>query len=111
MGDPQSVALFLQLGVAGLILYAFLTDKLRTKAQVDQERAQHDAHDLRVQALYEQAIKDRDQRLIEERRRGDEWKQLALGTERRLDRVTPVVAAAAAGVPSSPAAPTEAPGT
>lgn len=110
--EPQAVAALVNLGVAGVGLYLFATGKLRPKSVDDEAQAQGDARLAEQRALYERALADRDLRITDERRRGDEWRALALGTERRLDQVAPVVAAAAGvPVPSVPAAPTEAPGT
>lgn len=85
--DPQALAALVQLGVAGVFLYAFLTDRLRTRAQSDERQAE-------TTRLWEARTAESDRRHDELRADRDEWKQLALGTERRLDRALPTVATA-----------------
>lgn len=92
--DAQAIAALVQLGVAGVFLYAFLSDRLRTKASVD-ERV--DEHDELWRRAYDEMKAER-----------DEWRRLALGTERRLDAALPTVATAiGAPVPSVQAHPLE----
>lgn len=94
--DPtvSAAVTLIQLGVAGVFLWAFLTDKLRTKSAVDEMIA-------RIRELYDARIAELLERLRQERADKNEWKRLALGTERRLDQVTPVLATAIApAVPS-----------
>lgn len=100
---PPDAGLFVQLGVAGTVLYLFLTDKLRTKGAFDEATKAAREGLARVTALYEARIRDGDARTAELRRDRDEWKKLALGTEARLDLALPPVAAAlGAPVPSVP---------
>ena len=86
--DPQAVAALVQLGVAGVILWAFLTDRLRTTEQSDERVAE-------VSKLWEARFREmRDDR--------NEWRRLALGTEKRLDAASSTVATAlGAPVPSA----------
>lgn len=102
MIDESAVGVLLQLGVAGVGLYLFATGKLLTKAQSDERVAE-------VARLYEARISEGDERYDEMRVDRNEWKALALGTERRLDAALPTVAAAVgAAVPSTEPAPPEA---
>lgn len=96
--DPQTVAALVQLGVAGIFLYAFLADKLRTKTQSDERQAE-------TTRLWEARSAEADRRSDELRADRDEWKQLALGTERRLDRALPTVATAIGAPLPSPEPP------
>lgn len=92
--EPQTFAALVQLGVAGVFLYAFLADKLRTKAAVDEAQRVSEARLAEQREMYEA-------RLREEREVRGQWRALALGSEQRLDRAVPVVAAAVgAPVPS-----------
>jgi hypothetical protein len=72
--DEQTAIGLVNLGIAGIGLYFFITGRIRSGAVVDAENARRDAHEAEIRA---------------ER---DEWKRLALGTERRLDSAVPVVA-------------------
>lgn len=85
--DPGAIAALIQVGVAGVMLYLFVTGTLTTKKASDELVAT-------VVRLYEARIKVGDDRLAEQKRSTTEWKGLALGTERRLDQVTPLVATA-----------------
>lgn len=102
--DPQTIAALVQLGVAGVFIYAFLTDKIRTKAAADERQADSDSRLAEVRALYDARIAEGDERYTEMREDRNHWRGLTLGTERRLDQVTPLVATAV-GVPVPSAEP------
>lgn len=87
---PEYVAL-VQLGVTGLVLYLFFTDKLKTKAASDEAVKQAEERRLTEVKLWED-------RYGEMRTDRNEWRKLALGTEKRLDVAAPTVATAI-GVP------------
>lgn len=107
--DPAAIAALVNIGVAGIGLYLFAQDKLRTKAATDEQQARSDDRLVEVRALYEVRITEGDERYDEMRTDRDEWKKLALGTERRLDAAVPAIAVAVgASVPSLPPAPPEA---
>lgn len=94
-------AILAQAGVAGVGLYLFATGRLLPKSVSDDLVA-------KLSAIYESRIKDLLERLAEMRRDRDEWRRLALGSERRLDVAAPTVATAlGAPVPSLPPAPVE----
>jgi hypothetical protein len=85
-------AVLAQAGVAGVGLYLFATGKLVAQTVVDT-----------LAKVYEARIKEMGERLAEMRRDRDAWRNLALGTERRLDVAAPTVATAiGAPVPSLP---------
>ena len=99
---PETIAALLQLGLAGVGLYLFAIGFLRSRKVDDDEHKRQDEHLAKLEALWEALFTAmRDDR--------NAWRDLALGTERRLDRVVPTVAAAVgAPVPSLPPAPPEA---
>ena len=100
--DAQAIAALVQIGVAGVMLYAFISDKLRTKAASDERQADAEDRLVELRALYEARIKVGDERLRDQKLLTAEWRALALGTERRLDQVGTVVATAVgAAVPSA----------
>jgi len=78
--DPNAIAALVNLGVAGIGLYLFVTDRLVTKKSCDE----------RIAAV----VEAKNAQIATEKARGDDWKALALGTEKRLDQVVPVVATA-----------------
>ena len=109
--DPGAIAALVQLGVAGVVLYLFVTDRLRTKAATDEAAKVADARLAEMAALYEARIKAGDAVAADLRADRDNWRALALGTERRLDKALPAVAAAiGAPVPSTVPTPNEAGG-
>lgn len=96
--SPEAIAALVNLGVAGIGLYLFVTGTLRSKS-VDEERAKQDAERLaELRVMYDARVALGDARLAELRADRDQWRALALGTEQRLDRALPTVASAI-GVP------------
>lgn len=90
-------AILAQAGVAGVGLYLFATGKLVASTVV-----------AVITKVYDARLKDMTERLAEMRKDRDTWRELALGTERRLDVAAPTVATAiGAPVPSPLPAPTE----
>lgn len=103
---PEAIAALLQLGLAGLGLYLFVAGILLSKTNVEAERKREGEDQAKLVALYEARIVEADERYEELRAERDQWRALALGTERRLDQVVPAVATAVgAAVPSLPPAP------
>jgi hypothetical protein len=93
--DAQVLGLLLNAGAIGLIAYLFLTDRLQTKKSADEQKAE-------LVTQFEKRIKEGDIRWVDMRKDRDEWKKLALGTEKRLDVATPAVATAiGARIPST----------
>jgi hypothetical protein len=109
MIDLNALIALLNVGVAGVILALFILGIIeRTKAADERVAAVQKAADEQAK-LYEKRIADGDARTVEMRNDRDQWRFLALGSERRLDRAIPTVATAiGAPVPSvEPARPGE----
>lgn len=81
--DPNAIAALVNLGVAGIGLYLFATGKLIAKTILD---AFVTIYESRHAALLE--------RYVEMRTDRDEWKRLALASERRIVEATPIVGTA-----------------
>ncbi len=93
--DPAVIGALVNAGIGGIGLYLFAKGSLLAKSVVDELLA-------KLGAVYETALLERDKRILELKADRDQWKRLALGTERRLDRVVPTLATAVgAPVPSS----------
>lgn len=85
------VGLFVQLGVAGVVLYLFVTGRIVTAAAAK-------AHLADVGRQYEARIRGGDTAIAELRRDRDAWKHLALDAEASLTAAR-VTVAAAVGAP------------
>lgn len=97
----QWAGALIQLGVAGVGLYLFVKGVLLAKPFVDQLLAALAAGHAAEVLQLEKRIAEGDERYSEMRTDRNAWKQLALQTEQRLDKATPVVATAiGAPVPS-----------
>lgn len=82
--DPTVIAVFVNAGIGGVVLYLFIRDVLVTKKSSDERVAE-------VNKAWSGRFNDMKDQRDAERTRGDEWRTLALGNEQRLDSVTPIV--------------------
>lgn len=99
--NPDWPSLLAQLGVAGVGLYLFVKGVLLSKPTADQLLASAEARRLAEAVLYQARIAEGDARWAEMRDDRNEWRRLALQTERRLDQAVPTIASAiGAPVPS-----------
>lgn len=81
-------------GLGLLGLYLFVRNIIQSKPAVDERIAE-------LKTAHAEAIAQRDARFAEMRADRNEWRRLALGTERRLDVAAPIIATAArVAVPS-----------
>lgn len=98
--DPQTfTTLLINGGALALIVFLFLNDKLQTKKAADERVAEIEKQ--WAERLIE-STRQWSERFNEMRADRNEWRKLALGTEKRLDIAVPTVATAiGVSLPSS----------
>lgn len=88
--DPSVIGALVNAGIGGIGLYLFVRGVILAKPVVDE------------------LLAERDRRIVDLKADRDGWRRLALGTERRLDRATPIIASAVGAPVSSEPFDTEA---